>query len=97
MQNTCNSLATPKRARTNFSPSPTYFEVKDEAEILKNVADDSVATARASKVLPLPFLIEHTVTHSERMEGDIKRRFTWRAKKKETSGGRAKTCKEFRP
>lgn len=52
---TCNSLATAKRARTSFSPSPTYFDVKDEAEMLKKVDEASLATARASIVLPLPF------------------------------------------
>lgn len=32
----------------------THFEVKDEAETLKNVASDSDATALASIVFPLP-------------------------------------------
>lgn len=51
---TCNSLATAKRARTSFSPSPTYLDVSEEAEMLKKVAFDSLATARASIVFPLP-------------------------------------------
>lgn len=32
------NLATENRARTSFSPSPTHFEVKELAEMLKNVA-----------------------------------------------------------
>jgi hypothetical protein len=32
----------------------THFEVKEEAETLKNVASDSEATAFASIVFPLP-------------------------------------------
>ena len=39
--------ATTKSARTIFSPSPTHLDVRDEAEILKNEAFDSVATAFA--------------------------------------------------
>ena len=38
-------LATSNSARTIFSLSPTYLEVRDEAEIEKNVAFDSEATA----------------------------------------------------
>lgn len=38
-------LATSNSARTIFSLSPTYLEVSDEAEIEKNVAFDSEATA----------------------------------------------------
>ena len=41
-------------ARTIFSLSPTHFDVRDEAEIEKNVALDSVATAFANKVFPVP-------------------------------------------
>jgi hypothetical protein len=37
-----------------FSPSPTYFEVSVAAEMLKNVAAHSFATARASNVFPFP-------------------------------------------
>lgn len=33
---------------------PTHFDVKEEAETLKNVASDSDATAFASIVFPLP-------------------------------------------
>lgn len=51
---TCNSLATENRALTSFSPSPTYLDVRLAALMLKNVALHSVATARASNVLPLP-------------------------------------------
>lgn len=50
----CNLRATENRARTNFSPSPTYLLVNDAADILKKVAEHSVAMARASSVLPLP-------------------------------------------
>uniref|UniRef100_A0A8W7PTZ5 Uncharacterized protein n=1 Tax=Anopheles coluzzii TaxID=1518534 RepID=A0A8W7PTZ5_ANOCL len=50
----CSSRATANRARTSFSPSPTYLLVSVAAEMLKNVAEHSVATARASSVLPLP-------------------------------------------
>lgn len=32
----------------------THFDVKEEAETLKNVASDSEATALASMVFPLP-------------------------------------------
>uniref|UniRef100_A0A1B0D796 Uncharacterized protein n=1 Tax=Phlebotomus papatasi TaxID=29031 RepID=A0A1B0D796_PHLPP len=50
----CISLATAKSALTSFSPSPTYLLVSDAAEMLKNVAEHSVATARASRVFPFP-------------------------------------------
>uniref|UniRef100_A0A182IV30 Uncharacterized protein n=1 Tax=Anopheles atroparvus TaxID=41427 RepID=A0A182IV30_ANOAO len=50
----CSSRATAKSARTSFSPSPTYLLVSDAADMLKKVAEHSVATARASSVLPLP-------------------------------------------
>ncbi|KAH3683465.1 hypothetical protein WICPIJ_005549 [Wickerhamomyces pijperi] len=49
-----NFLASKNKARTNFSDSPKYFDVKEDAEILKNVDLDSVATALASMVLPVP-------------------------------------------
>jgi hypothetical protein len=39
---------------TIFSPSPTHFEVKVEAEILKNVAFDWAAIALPSRVFPVP-------------------------------------------
>ena len=35
-------------ARTIFSLSPTHLLVSDDDEMLKNTADDSVATAYAS-------------------------------------------------
>ena len=47
-------LAAAKRALTIFSPSPTYLEVSEEAEMLKNAYPLSVATAFASIVLPVP-------------------------------------------
>lgn len=50
----CILRATENKARTNFSPSPTYLDVNDAADILKNVAEHSVAMARANKVLPFP-------------------------------------------
>ena len=40
--------------RTNFSESPRHFDVNVEAVTLKNVVPHSVATALASKVLPVP-------------------------------------------
>ncbi|EAT48673.1 AAEL000367-PA [Aedes aegypti] len=50
----CISLATANKALTSFSPSPTYLLVKVAADMLKKVAEHSVATALASSVLPLP-------------------------------------------
>mmetsp|Transcript_22520 Transcript_22520/g.52515 ORF Transcript_22520/g.52515 Transcript_22520/m.52515 type:complete len:219 (-) Transcript_22520:209-865(-) len=50
----CSSVATANKARTSFSPCPCHFEVREEAEIEKNVQLASVATAFASKVLPVP-------------------------------------------
>ena len=38
----------------SFSPSPTYFEVRLAALMLKKVALDSLATAFASIGFPLP-------------------------------------------
>ena len=38
----------------SFSPSPTYLLVTLEADILKNEKPDSVATAFANKVFPVP-------------------------------------------
>ena len=51
---TCNFLANANNALTNFSLSPTYFEVTLAALMLKNVISQAVATPRASKVFPLP-------------------------------------------
>ena len=49
------TAATANRARTVFSPSPTHFEVRLEAEMLKKWASGaSLARARAIRVLPLP-------------------------------------------
>lgn len=39
---------------TSFSESPRYLDVSVAEETLKNVVRHSVATARASKVLPVP-------------------------------------------
>lgn len=50
----CSSRAIANKARTNFSPSPTYLLVSDAAEILKKVAEHSVATALANNVFPFP-------------------------------------------
>ncbi|KAH3666500.1 hypothetical protein OGAPHI_003496 [Ogataea philodendri] len=47
-------LANWNSALTSFSDSPKYLEVKEDAEIEKKVDFDSVATARASMVLPVP-------------------------------------------
>lgn len=38
MMEGCKTRAMPKSARTSFSPSPTHFDVIDEAAILKKVA-----------------------------------------------------------
>lgn len=51
---TCSSLARENIALTSFSPSPRNLEVSVDEEILKKVALLSLATARASIVLPLP-------------------------------------------
>ena len=48
------SLARANRARTSFSDSPKYLLVRLLAEMEKKVDWDSVATARASIVLPVP-------------------------------------------
>lgn len=39
---------------TSFSESPRYLDVSVAEETLKNVVRHSVATARASNVLPVP-------------------------------------------
>lgn len=41
-------------SRTSFSESPLYFEVRVAEDTLKKVVRHSVATARASNVLPVP-------------------------------------------
>ena len=43
-----------KRIRTSFSDSPLNLDVKVDEVTLKNVLLHSVATAFASKVLPVP-------------------------------------------
>ena len=48
------SAASWKRHLTSFSPSPTHLLVRLAAEMLKNVARASLASALASSVLPLP-------------------------------------------
>ena len=50
-----SNLATAKSALTNFSPSPTHFDVKLDAEMLKKfVFCISSAKAFAKRVFPLP-------------------------------------------
>mmetsp|Transcript_41486 Transcript_41486/g.103662 ORF Transcript_41486/g.103662 Transcript_41486/m.103662 type:complete len:245 (-) Transcript_41486:97-831(-) len=46
--------ATAKSALTSFSACPTHLEVRAEAEMLKNRQLHSVASALASRVLPVP-------------------------------------------
>jgi len=41
----CLARATPKSARTSFSPSPIHLDMSDEAEMLRKVDDESVAMA----------------------------------------------------
>ena len=48
------SLANSNTSRTSLAPSPMYFLTNSEATILINVAFVSLATAFASKVLPVP-------------------------------------------
>ena len=50
----CIFPATLNSARMCFSESPTHLETKEDAEMLKNVALHSLATALANMVLPLP-------------------------------------------
>ncbi len=50
----CFIYATLNKVRTIFSPSPIYFDVREEAEILKNVAYASAAIALPIIVLPVP-------------------------------------------
>lgn len=47
-------FATANSARTIFSPSPTHFEVKHDALILKNVDSDCDAMHFPINVLPVP-------------------------------------------
>ena len=48
------SLACLNRSRTRLAPMPTIASMNSEAEMLKNGASASPATARASSVLPVP-------------------------------------------
>ncbi len=43
-----------ERTLTSFSELPRHLEATEEAEMLKKVVLHSVATARASRVLPVP-------------------------------------------
>lgn len=54
MMEGANALASPNKARTSFSLSPCHFEVSVDAETEKKVDLDSVATALASIVFPVP-------------------------------------------
>src|SRR5213075_890457 len=47
-------LACSKRSRTRLAPTPTNISTKSEPEIEKNGTPASPATARASRVLPVP-------------------------------------------
>jgi hypothetical protein len=48
------SLACLNRSRTRDAPTPTIASTNSDAEIEKNAAWASPATARASSVLPVP-------------------------------------------
>ena len=48
------SLAFANKSRTRAAPTPTIASMNSEAEIEKNAAWASPATARASRVLPVP-------------------------------------------
>ena len=48
------ALALAKRSRTRAAPTPTMASTNSDAERLKNGRLDSPATARASRVLPVP-------------------------------------------
>ena len=50
----CKPKSGGKRTLTNFSELPRHLEATEEAEMLKKVVLHSVATARASRVLPVP-------------------------------------------
>ena len=48
------AFAMANKVRTSFSLSPCHFDVRLDADMAKNVLLLSVATARASMVLPVP-------------------------------------------
>ena len=48
------SLACLKRSRTRLAPTPTTISTNSDAESEKNGTFASPATARASRVLPVP-------------------------------------------
>jgi len=48
------AFASAKRSRTRAAPTPTNISTNSEPEIEKNGTPASPATARASKVLPVP-------------------------------------------
>ena len=48
------SFACLNRSRTRLAPMPTIASMNSDAEMLKNGASASPATARASSVLPVP-------------------------------------------
>ena len=48
------SFALANRSRTREAPTPTIASMNSDAEIEKNAACASPATARASSVLPVP-------------------------------------------
>jgi len=50
----CISLASAKRVRTSFSPSPTHLDVREDALMEKNLKPLDEATAFARSVLPVP-------------------------------------------
>lgn len=52
MEGACSS-ATLKSSRTSLGPSPRYFWISSEPTTLRNVADVWLATALASRVLPI--------------------------------------------
>ena len=58
-------MACVKRSRTREAPTPTIASMNSEAEIEKNAACASPATARASSVLPVPGRAgeQHAVGH----------------------------------
>ena len=47
-------MASPNKSRTRDAPTPTNISTKSEPDIEKNGTPASPATARASKVLPVP-------------------------------------------
>jgi hypothetical protein len=50
----CEALACVNRSRTREAPMPTIASTNSDAEIEKNGTPASPATARASRVLPVP-------------------------------------------